>query len=73
MKTEYENTKGVAYRVSYPKGRSNVYQKENLGSIELPAEIFADDGENAVRAAFPKANAFRLYGVDGSVWFCGTL
>lgn len=71
--TAYPTQKGVAYRVTYPKGRQLTYVKEVVGSMLLPNGFHAQKCEDTIRRRFRTANAFRAYGQDGSVFFCGSL
>jgi hypothetical protein len=75
MKTTYPTLKGVAYVIRYPKGHKpgEDYTRENIGSMLLPNSYFADQCEGAVSRKFREANAFRVYGNDGTVFFCGSL
>jgi hypothetical protein len=74
MKTPFPTLKLVAFRVTYPPRKpAGTYERTNLGSMLLPNCYFCDDAERMARSRFRDANAFRLYGNDGRVFFCGSL
>lgn len=67
----YPTHKGVAFVITYPKGRE--YQRRKVGAMLIPNGFYCEDAERAIRRRFPMANAFRLYGQEGNCFFCGSL
>lgn len=71
MTTKHPTLKGTAHRIvrNGPHG----YQRVPVGAMLLPNGFHAQKCEDTLRARFPKADAFRVYGNDGCVFFCGSL
>lgn len=69
----------TAYYVSYPKppkgwkGMGFYFEKKVLGTTTAPAEAFAEDCVEAVKAAFPECNALLVCDSDHPAgWMSGS-
>jgi hypothetical protein len=69
----FPTQKGVAFVITYEKGRSGVYTKRKLGALLLPNGFHSQKCENTIRRKFRDANAFRVYSRDGQWFFGGSL
>lgn len=68
---KHPTQRGAAYRVIRKKG---VYLGlEFIGAMLLPNGFHAEKCAETIRWKFRGADAFRVYGQDGAVYFCGSI